>query len=434
MSQEPSISIRSWILALTRAMVALSAILLVSSPSHRWQPEKVTIAPHGNDFLQEWIGGYLILAGSANRLYDTATFEACQHDPAVTGFEWSRATYFPPVYPPPHYLLATTLAWIPYRVATILWLCLLVAAMLGGCWVAAKHVVRIQAFSGDPLAKSLLDRWSWVAIVLFVPTIYCFIIGQKGPFWLLLFAATWALLRRQKDGWAGLVFGLLSIKPTLFFLLPLVMLRYRKWRFLAGTSVSITLLWGGAFAVLPLEVWSGFAEKLGMSSSYAAIRGYHLDWSCNLMSLSYISQDSGDIGLIKWFIVLPLILYGLRLVAFPRNFDTDHPDRLWSLMVVTLLLSPHAYYYDLVILLVPLLWYAAVDPKRCVSYYLLIAASVVIAPITLEFAGIPLIPIILVGMLFEQQLRNAINNSRQVEVSSYSCSIPTIASSASLEK
>jgi hypothetical protein len=410
MSQEPSISIRSWILALTRALVAFSAILLVSSPSHRWQPEKVTIAPHGNDFLQEWVGGHLILAGSANRLYDTATFEACQHDRDITGFEWSRATYFPPVYPPPHYLLATTIAWMPYRIATILWLGLLMIAMILGGWVTAKHVVRMQAFDGSALARNLLDRWSWVAIVLFVPTIYCFIIGQKGPFWLLIFASTWALLRRQKDGWAGLVFGLLSIKPTLFFLLPIVMLRYRKWRFLSGMSVSVAVLWGGAFAVLPLEVWSGFAEKLGLSSSYAAIQGYHLDWSCNLMSLSYVSQNPGDIGLIKWFIVLPLILYGLWLVVLPRTFDTDLPDRLWNLIVVTFLLSPHTYYYDLVILLVPLLWYAAVEPKRCVNYYLLIAAAVVIAPITLEFIGIPLIPIVLVGTLFEQRLRNAMSS------------------------
>ncbi len=407
MCQEPTISTRAWTLALGRALVAFSAILLVSSPSHRWQPDKVTIAPHGNDFLQEWVGGHLILTGSANRLYDTVTFEACQHDPEVTGFEWSRATYFPPVYPPPHYLLATTLAWMPYRVATVVWLCLLVTAMLVGGWVAAKHVVRIQTFQGSSSAKDLLDRWSWVAIVLFVPTIYCFIIGQKGPFWLFIFASTWALLRRQKDGWAGLVFGLLSIKPTLFFLLPIMMLRYRKWKFLAGASVSVASLWGGAFAVLPLEVWNGFAEKIAMSSSYAAIRGYHLDWSCNLMSLSYISQDPSDIGLIKWFIVLPLILYGLGQVVLPRSFDADLPDGLWNLMVVTLLLSPHAYYYDLVILLVPLLWYAATEPKRSWIYYCLIASSVVIAPITLKFIGIPLIPIVLMATLFEQRLRKA---------------------------
>lgn len=405
MSNESPISIRSWISALLFALVAFSAILMVSSPSHRWQPETITVAPHGNDFLQEWVGGHLILAGSANRLYDTASFEACQHDPKITGFQWSRATYFPPVYPPPHYLLATSLAWMPYRVATIVWLCLLVTAMLLGSWITAKHIVRFHEVTGNTFAKNLLDRWSWIAVVLFVPTIYCFIIGQKGPFWLLVIASTWALLRQRKEGWAGIVFGLLSIKPTLFILLPIVMLRYGRWRFLAGVSLTVALLWGGAFALLPLEVWSGFAEKLGMSSSYAAIRGYHLDWSCNLMSLSYISQNSSDIELIKWFVVLPLILYGGLLVIAPRELDFDRPDTLWNLLVVTFLLSPHAYYYDLVILLIPLLWYAAVEPKRCVTYYLLVSASVVIAPLILETIGIPLIPIVLTATMIEQRLR-----------------------------
>ena len=191
----------------------------------------------------------------------------------------------------------------------------------------------------------------------------------------------------------------------------MVMLRYGRWRFLAGASFSVAVLWGGAFAVLPFEVWGGFADKLRMSSSYAAIQGYHLDWSCNLMSLSHILQKGNEIELLKWFFVLPLSLYGLLVVTQEGRFKSDNPSTLWNLIVVTFLLSPHAYYYDLVVLLLPLLWYAAIDPKRSIIYYLSIVASVILSPFVLDTIGIPFIPIVLIGILIEQRLRSLAANS-----------------------
>jgi len=345
----------------------------------------------------------MILGGEARELYHTRTFEARQHDPAYTGIQWSRACYFPPVYPPPHYGLATLVAWIPYRFATIAWSALLMASMGLGSWVTAKHLVRFQDFQGDALTRRVIERWSWIGIVLFPCSVYCFIVGQKGPFWLLIFAVTWALLRNKKDGWAGIVFGLLSIKPTLFFLLPLVMLRYGRWRFLFGATLTVAMLWGGAFALLPIEVWSGFAEKLRMSSSYTGIQGYHLDWSCSLNALSYVAIGERNIAVLKWFVVLPLSLYGLWVLVESQSLDVENPGILWCVLSATFLLSPHTYYYDLLILLIPVLWYLSIDLKRGLFYYAILTGAVVLAPVALQHLGIPLIPFVLVGILAEQQ-------------------------------
>jgi len=404
MTSSSTLSTRPWVWALSLALGGLIAVLLLASPSHRWQPDLVTEAPYGNDFLQEWIGGHLILTGEANKLYDSAVFQTSQHDPARTGFQWSKATYFPPVYPPPHYWMATLLAWIPYRFAAILWLFLLAGAMSIGFWISAKYVVRFQEVRLEPFAKKILERWSWIAIVLFPSSVFCFVMEQKGPFWLLIFAATWGLLRQKRDGWAGVVFGLLSIKPTLFFLLPIVMLRYRRWRFVAGAAFTVAILWGGAFAALPIEVWSGFAEKLRLSGSYAGIQGYHLDWSCNLMSLSYVAQAPNVVALLKWLLVVPLSLYALLLVTGPERLRIDHPSTPWNILIATFLLSPHAYYYDLVVMLMPILWYVAMDTKRGLLYFLSLVAAVVLAPLVLETLGIPLIPIVLAGIMIEKGL------------------------------
>ena len=399
-----TVSTRPWIWAISFALAGLVAVLLLASPSHRWQPERVTTAPYGNDFLQEWIGGHLILTGEAKNLYDSKIFESRQHDPEHIGFQWSTASYFPPVYPPPHYWLATILAWIPYRFAAIVWLVLLAIAMSLGAWISAKHVVRFQEIQADSIVKNILEKWSWIAIVLFPSSVFCFVMEQKGPFWLLIFAATWGLLRQNRDGWAGVVFGLLSIKPTLFFLLPLVMIRYGRWRFVAGVAFSVLVVWGSAFVALPIEVWSGFAEKLRMSGTYAGIQGYHLDWSCNLMSIAYVAKAPTDVALLKWLLVIPLSLYGLWIVAGPTRLKIDHPSSSWNTLVVTFLLSPHAYYYDLVVMLMPILWYVAIDPKRGIFYYISLATAVVVAPFVLANLGIPLIPVVLAGLMVEQRL------------------------------
>ncbi len=114
-------------------------------------------------------------------------------------------------------------------------------------------------------------RWSWIAIALFPATIYSFVIGQKGPLWMLVLAAVGGLLRSRRDGAAGWVFGLLSVKPTLFFLLPIVMLRYGRWRFLLRNRLLDRSPVGVSYCLLPIEVWPGFLDKLGMSGSYASI-------------------------------------------------------------------------------------------------------------------------------------------------------------------
>lgn len=104
------------------------------------------------------------------------------------------------------------------------------------CWVRFGAAAMIEHGLRVDL-RPATAVWFWPAMLLFPPLLLGLTMGQKGTFWLLIMAATWLLYRRKSPLAAGLVFGLLSIKPTLFFLLPLVMLRHREWRFVAGASL-----------------------------------------------------------------------------------------------------------------------------------------------------------------------------------------------------
>ncbi len=356
----------------------------------------MTEGAYGNDFLQEWVGGKMILRGEANQVYDRFAFDRTQHDPAITGFQWTTATYFPPVYPPPHYLLATSIAWIPYRYATQLWMGLLGVSLV----VSIALFQMIDNRNKTGLNTKPLGWWWYALIPCFPPIYFSILMGQKGTLWMLLIALAWVLLSRGRSMSAGLVFGLVSVKPTLFFLLPLVLLRNGHFRFFVGASITTILVWGTAFLCLPWNVWSGFAEQLGMTSTYASIQGYHLDWSCNLISLAY-SANIADIGFLKWMLVLPLCIYVIHLCFSERMNRLDDPGSLMKILIATMLLSPHAYFYDLAILGIPILGYLSRSPARAAIYTAGLIALVVTTTDILKLTGIPIIPIALLGVLIE---------------------------------
>jgi Glycosyltransferase family 87 len=384
------------IVALSISTAILIGWILTFAPGFRWTPDTVTEGAYGNDFLQEWVGGRMILRGEANQVYDRFSFDRTQHDPAITGFQWTKATYFPPVYPPPHYLLATSIAWIPYRFATHLWMALLGISLIAS--IAVYQTARIHQKTSST-AKPL--GWWWYALIPCFPPIYFSILmGQKGTLWMLLIALAWALSSRGRSLSAGLVFGIVSVKPTLFFLLPLVLLRNGNFRFFVGASITTVLVWGSAFLCLPWNVWSGFAEQLGMTSSYASIQGYHLDWSCNLIALAY-AANVADIGFLKWMLVLPLCLYVLHLCFSERMERFDSPGSLMKILIATMLLSPHAYFYDLAILAIPVLGYLTLSPARAAIYGAGLIALVLTTNDILTITGIPIIPIVLLVALIE---------------------------------
>ncbi len=67
----------------------------------------------------------------------------------------------------------------------------------------------------------------WLALLLFPSLLFSISLGQKSTLWMMAVAVAMSLLASGKDFRAGLVFGFLSIKPTLFFLLPLAMVSKR---------------------------------------------------------------------------------------------------------------------------------------------------------------------------------------------------------------
>ncbi len=388
----------------------------------------------------------MIGAGHAGELYDPAAFDAWQHDPQRIGFAWNADAYYPAVYPPAYYWLCTPLHWIEYRWAVRLWLIFLVVALLAAAAVIQRAVrlkddhCETESGESESVANtSPIPTWLWPAMLLFPPLLLGLTMGQKGSVWLLAWSVTWLLMRGSRPLAAGLAFGLLSIKPTLFFLLPLVMLRHGEWRFVAGASLTWGALWGAAAYTLPSHVWTDFLAVARSAGDYQQHAGYQLVWSSNLQSLvaglprGMPWWASGLLWMIPASYVLTKTLLTKTLLtktlltktvltrtarggnvpsesipgaAVPGDTTVRPPLRLQDprdlcqVLLATCLLSPHFYAYDLVVLLLPICGMWRAYRREAVVILAGLWLGMLASQACLSTLGLPLMPVVLLVQFY----------------------------------
>ncbi len=384
--------------------ILLFSLFLAFAPNYHWLPDKGT-TPYGADFLHEWVGARIVLEGESQNLYDLELFQARQNDSQTLGFQWDKNSFFPPVYPPIHYIAFTPFALIPYRWAVLLWPGILLALTIIAVHqlqnIARRYISTTYAASNHHRA---LHNAILFGVLLFPPILASLTLGQKSVLWLVLFTTTWQLLLNNRPLSAGFVFGLLSIKPTLFFLLPLVLLSRGQFKFFLGASITVAMLWGGGLLLLPTETWLGFLEVARGSSTYANVAGYRLDWSCNLLALAYASPTSYQAWFKQSFCVI-LAIYCLICCFEKRNADILSPEKLLLVLCVTFLLSPHAYSYDLCLFLLPIVSIFAQQPRLGFIYFTLLTITIATATAFLNLFSLPVLPILLLAIVSELRLR-----------------------------
>jgi hypothetical protein len=274
------------------AVATIACSYLFYAPNYEWT-EQAFDTPYGADFMQEWVGARILLSPQASQLYQTDLFRECQYDSNIVGFEWQSDQFFPPVYPPPHYALFSPLACLPYRWAVVVWLLVLIACAFASARLIQEIVVHHARETKNQRMEKIAATSSilWVGLLLFPSLLFSITLGQKSVGWLLIACMTWRLLQMQRDFVSGMVFGLLSIKPTLFFLFPLVMLRQRRWSFFCGASASVIALWERRLPVgLVLQL-----DDDGLRTtqrSYLLVQMVHLSPAIHLSALLCIRRES----------------------------------------------------------------------------------------------------------------------------------------------
>jgi len=197
--------------------------------------------------------------------------------------------------------------------------------------------------------RTLSHRGITVALVAAGSPAFFFLVAyaQLSALALALFTAAWVALRRDRHLFAGLALGSLVYKPQLGIAVGVVFLCARDWRVIAGAIVAAAAQLGVALAYAGPAVMRSYAHTLAHLNDNIALvqEKQHL-----LQSLAAFFRL-----LVPWPAVAfaaYVIVAAVVLAAVWAFWTSGAPLELrYSLLLVaTVLVSPHFYVYDLIVL------------------------------------------------------------------------------------
>jgi len=296
----------------------------------------------GQDFAAFYAGGRFFLDGRLAQLYDFSAQRTFLADQVAPGM---KALF---VNPPFTVLLFALFAWDGYEAGLLLWWGLGLLAL-----AFSIYLLRGELLS---TASPSVARLLWASF-LFYPTLAWFIYAQNAPLTLLIYVLIFVMLRRGRDFAAGLALGLLLFKPQLAVALGVMLLVKRRWRALAGGALSAGVWAGVGYALSPAAT-RAFLRLAPALPELERARSH--TWGLNsffgfaALLLDGVWRAGADL------LAAGLTLAGLLVVAaWWRRTAWQPGARAWDLtlaatLTLGLLISPHLFLYDLMLLLLPL--------------------------------------------------------------------------------
>jgi alpha-1,2-mannosyltransferase len=283
--------------------------------------------PLGGDFVIFYGASDLTLGGHATAAYDAARLlgaERAAVPGAPPGLLWC--------YPPTFQLIIAPLAALPFAVAY-------------GAWLAVSFALYFA------LIRRITDHRQALLLAVAFPGFFVAALqGQNG--FLTTAALGFGLLLLDRRPWmAGVILGLLVYKPQFGVLLPLLLAGTGRWKSFAGAALSATGFIGLATAVFGVEAWQAFFR--GLPDVSASLRDGLIPWS--KIPSWYVAL--AWLGTPRW---LAYAIHGLiaAAVAWSTLVAWRRPGPLalkaGLAVLATLIVTPYAFNYDLVMLAVPI--------------------------------------------------------------------------------
>lgn len=302
----------------------------------------------GRDFMAFYVGGSIVVQGDGSRLYEPELQQATQNT-VVAPEKLEGLSYF--INPASVAVAYSLLARLPYLSAFYLHTALMMA-----CFFAGMHLLRPHLATGSL-------HWLTIALVAacWMPMMHTITGGQNAALSFLLLAAAYVATVDQKQWLAGLSLGLLLFKPHYAVpVLGLLLLR-GQWRTLCiagvvgvGHYIVGALFCGWDWPVLMADQLGSYyrqAEDATNSATHMSLLEV-LDYSV-IQPLGGGESVAGLIHLCGYAVLGLVVVY---LIWVWRHADPGRPDfgLYWALVTAaTLVLSPHAQYYDGALLILP---------------------------------------------------------------------------------
>ncbi|TWH36350.1 MULTISPECIES: glycosyltransferase family 87 protein [unclassified Aminobacter] len=284
------------------------------------------------DFSNLWAGGYIARHGGVQALFDAEAYRTILRSilhPKLPDQEWS--------YPPSLLLIGVPLSLLPIQVAYAVW----TLGILGILWLA------LRPFK-FPLQLTLA--------IIFGPAAFMnALFGQNGALTAALLLGG-MMLAPAKPIAAGILIGLLTVKPHLGLLLPCCLLAGGHWRAAASATVVTLALIFITGTVFGFEVWPLFLTETRALMTAILEAPYPQHYHTNAVTGFAFARSLGA-DLTAAYLLQAALTLGALCMAFRLwRSDVDHRARVAATGALAIVATPYGYTYDLIPASVAVAW------------------------------------------------------------------------------
>ncbi len=174
--------------------------------------------------------------------------------------------------------------------------------------------------------------------------------GQNAALWLALWTIGARLLLAGRELSAGAVLGLGALKPQLFLAAPVLFIARRQWRALRAWSLVAGILGAGSVGLVGIDGTRAYVELL-TSDLYRDGVAVPLSWK--MLSLPALGRALTPDAVAE---PAALILFAAGLLALGWTARrASLPTTISAAVLVSVMVNPHGFLYDGLVLAVPLL-------------------------------------------------------------------------------
>ena len=365
------------------SLIALALIIAVCA-------KRVDIASQGkpaldfsnivvSDFMNDWTAAHLVQMGDVATIFNPKAYSAFMDALWGAPVEWHVWSY------PPHLLLLIPpLAHFSYPVAWLLW------SMLG---LLGYYAVLRLAAPTVPKAWQILLTFSPAAMV-------CLLHGQTG-----LFCASFLLgglfLLPKRPYLAGILFGLLTLKPHLGVLLVPLLLMRGEWKAIATASLTAATLILMSILSFGVEPWLAYFTTtreihVGFLEDF---HGFYLNMMPGIIpALRALGVSMEAAWPIYAVLAIPSAIAALWLV----KREGLSPRAVFAFALVTLIATPYGFNYDMTSISLAMgiyLLHQSTQTARALTLYRLLWLAPALVYLV-NFIQLPIVPILLLGAVF----------------------------------
>jgi len=343
----------------------------------------------GRDFLNTWMGGRSVFGDGPAAWFDLHAYNAALREVLGTPYPEHYWSY------PPHVLLFIwPLGLMPYLPAYIAWCAIGIALYLFAC-------------------SSAIARKHWVFLAVAPGIAVCIFFGQNG-FYTAALLIGGLLCRDRRPVLAGILFGILTVKPQFGLLVPVVLLLERRWVTIAAAVVTTAVLVAATALLFGSDVWLEFWQKVVPQQQWLTAHGTGLLFVM-VSSVFYGARLLHLPETVGWALQGMVAALALGAVVWCYWRRRDPALSLALFVTATFLVTPYILNYDMVVFGFVVALLRERDDNSMADHWLLIAVWTL--PVTMMIAAacfIPLAPAVLIAFACRLVWRLAHGGGREL--------------------